>query len=154
HSPESTMPVLLEQLVTPSAQDVADLIKIYHDDPGFAGQDEARIQRFVEERLQTHSLYGGRFNGRLLAAMVVDRQSTPWRMELLCVRSLTRRRGVARRMMELIEAEAATAGQGLIATIPTGDATLLQLARKAGFHVKQVMPPATIEIEWSPLRIA
>lgn len=148
------MPVLLEQLTTPSAQDVADLIKIYRDDPGFAGQDEAHIRRLVEERLQAQSLYGGRFNGRLLAAMVVDRQSDPWRMELLCVRSLTRRRGVARRMMELIEAEAANAGRGLIATIPTGDATLLQLARKAGFHVKQVMPPATIEIEWSPLRIA
>ncbi len=147
------MPVLLEQIVTPSAQDIADLIKIYRDDPGFVGSD-ADTDVFIQRRLAALSLYGGRFNGRLLAAMVVDKQASPWRMELLCVRSLTRRRGVARHMMELIEAEAASAGQGLITTIPTGDATLLQLARKAGFHVKQVMPPATIELEWTPRQIA
>ncbi|MDY6828812.1 MAG: acetyl-CoA sensor PanZ family protein [Pseudomonadota bacterium] len=145
------MPVTVESIHEPNAEDWADLLKIYRDDPHFTGAPDA-----IEAHLRNHlddpemQLYGGRFNGRLLAAMAVRTSGDEWCLSDLCVRSITRRRGVARSMITALERNANRAGITISATIGSEDTALLQLARKAGFQVRQLVPPTQLALERHP----
>lgn len=92
------MPVFIEFPQKLSQQDLADLQLIYADlppqlaSPGDNGQ--------LSDLAQQQSLVVARFNGRLLAAAVLRRHEKSWCLSQLCVRAITRRRGVARRMFE------------------------------------------------------
>jgi ribosomal protein S18 acetylase RimI-like enzyme len=96
------MPVSLEVINRPDATDLADLEKIYADYP-------LPPLRAFENWLETQREAGammiaGRFNGRLLAALWLGSDG---RIEHLCVRGLTRRRGTARQLLQLLQTHAA-----------------------------------------------
>ena len=99
------MPVFIEYPVGLSQQDQTDLQLIYADLP------PALLAPFdsVEQLLlaaQQDGLVVARFNGRLLAAALLRKDSDSWQMSHLCVRGLTRRRGVARRLLSEVAAAA------------------------------------------------
>ncbi len=95
------MPVILEQFDENRPSDRDDLLKIYRDHPPLADTD---LEAWLVNRLQAASqqLFVGRFNGRLISAVWACKQGQHWRLHDLCVRALTRRRGVARQLLQLL----------------------------------------------------
>ena len=83
-------------------------------------------------------------------ALFVRTSGDEWCLSDLCVRSITRRRGVARSMITALERNANRAGITISATIGSEDTALLQLARKAGFQVRQLVPPTQLALERHP----
>lgn len=97
------MPVTLELIEKPSAQDTIDLEKIYNDYPLELRWND--LQTLLAEQPQRR-LYAGLFNARLLGAASVYLQDNTLIIEHLCVRTITRQRSVARDLLRLIlEAE-------------------------------------------------
>lgn len=122
------MPVTVEHLDALTDQDRADLDKLAAEsDHGRWGEEPSALR------------FGGRFNSRLLALAVLLPEGEHWRLQRLAVRELTRRRGVARRMVEAIELRAREAGaRGLAAPAPRGEQEEFALVslgfRPAGDH--------------------
>lgn len=93
------MPLIIEALPsTPDDADAADLRRILGEDWQCPVNAELRV---------------GRFNGRLLAAAVFQRDGTVWQFRQIAVRDITRRRGVGRRLLEVLQEEARAAGATL-----------------------------------------
>jgi GNAT superfamily N-acetyltransferase len=94
------MPVILELINQPDPADLADLEKIYADYPlpPVAGL----VDWLFDQRDAGKTLIAGRFNDRLLAALWLARDGDCGRIEHLCVRALTRRRGTARQLLQLL----------------------------------------------------
>lgn len=96
------MPVILELIHQPDATDLADLEKIYADYP------MPPVATFADWLFDLRdggkTLVAGRFNGRLLAALWLDQNSG--RIDHLCVRASTRRRGTARQLIQLLQQKA------------------------------------------------
>lgn len=119
------MPVILELIHQPDTADLADLEKIYADYPL---PPVATIADWLfDQRDSGKTLIAGRFNGRLLAALWLNQNSG--RIEHLCVRASTRRRGTARQLLQLLQ-QKATQFQlpGLSVTSPADlDSLWLQL---------------------------
>jgi len=93
------MPVTLELIEKPSAQDAIDLEKIYNDYPLELRWND--LQALLAEQPQRR-LYAGLFNARLLGAASVYLQDNTLIIEHLCVRAITRQRSVARDLLRLI----------------------------------------------------
>lgn len=102
------MPVFLEVITQPNDQDRSDLVKVLADWPAtlpaLHAPDEdtaAWLDGLLADA--RHTLFGGRFNGRLIAAVWLQ-QTAPGQLTLraLCVRGLTRRRGVGERLLVLL----------------------------------------------------
>ena len=55
--------------------------------------------QLIEACLRDGSLIAGRFNDRLLGAARLQRHQDVWHLSQLCVRKITRRRGVAERLV-------------------------------------------------------
>lgn len=110
------MPVLLTVVTeTPDEARREQLVKIYSDaQPERLAQADGPVsaEDFVSGILADSSkhFYCGLFNERLIAAAVVEPKSGYWQLSQLCVRSVTRRRGVGSRLLTLI-IEAARAEQ-------------------------------------------
>lgn len=85
------MKLTIERLTTLTHQDLIDLAKIW------PGQQQANWQQWISDG---KPLFAARFNERLLGAVkiVVDGQEA--RLEDLCVREVTRRRGVGLYLIE------------------------------------------------------
>jgi GNAT superfamily N-acetyltransferase len=97
------MPVILELIHQPDAADLADLEKIYSDYPL---PPVASIGDWLfDQRDAGKTLIGGRFNGRLLAALWLTQRDG--HIEHLCVRAATRRRGTARQLLQLLQQKSA-----------------------------------------------
>lgn len=94
------MPVIVETLRNPSEQDRGDLAKIYADAPDWLLAPYADAVELVERGLADGLLVAGRFNDRLLGAALVRRDAQCWHLSHLCVRKVTRHRGVGRRLVE------------------------------------------------------
>lgn len=94
------MPVRLEAITKPSPQDAIDLDKIYQDFPG-----EVTSESLQKQSDDTHVLFAGRFNDRLLGAMQVVFDGNQADIRYLCVREITRKRHVARDMLRLLLSE-------------------------------------------------
>lgn len=94
------MPVVVQHLTQPSEQDRQDLLKIYADAPQWLLPPFADAEALVTRGLAEGRLLTGRFNDRLLGAAWIERDDDTWRLSRLCVRQLTRNRGVARRLLE------------------------------------------------------
>jgi GNAT superfamily N-acetyltransferase len=102
------MPVILELIHQPDAPDLSDLEKIYADYslPGGPLPPVASIADWLfDQRDAGKTLIAGRFNGRLLGALWLNLNSG--RIEHLCVRASTRRRGTARQLLQLLQQKAA-----------------------------------------------
>ncbi|MGC4009280.1 MAG: acetyl-CoA sensor PanZ family protein [Pseudomonas sp.] len=94
------MPVVVQHLTQPSEQDRQDLLNIYADAPDWLLAPFSDAQQLVAHGLAEGRLFTGRFNDRLLGAAWIERDGDTWRLSRLCVRQLTRNRGVARRLLE------------------------------------------------------
>ena len=122
------MPVYFESAIQPSAQDLADLEKIYLDAPNWLIAPFADATALIQHGLSQSTLVTARFNSRLLGAALLEKQSERWLLSHLCVRELTRNRGVARRLLQEATRLAQEAGQELQVAIPADQPELLQLA--------------------------
>lgn len=104
------MPVYVETLTEPSTQDRIDLTKIFADAPAWLLAPHADAEALIQAALADGSLVAGRFNDRLLGAALLQRDTRHWRLSHLCVRRITRRRGVGRRIIEEARRQAHEAG--------------------------------------------
>ncbi|MEX6785914.1 acetyl-CoA sensor PanZ family protein, partial [Pseudomonas aeruginosa] len=83
------MPVIVETLAQPSAQDRLDLAKIYADAPDWLFAPHADGAALVAAGLAAGELIAGRFNDRLLGAALLRRGGDAWQLSHLCVRGIT-----------------------------------------------------------------
>lgn len=128
------MPVFLEQISTPTAEDLDDLNKIYADYPDFEQQN---INQWLINTLEgPQLLFAGRLNGRILAAIWASPSAQDWTVDQLCVRAITRRRGVARQLIELLCKEAQKRHIKLICDERTTSNEVLPILATAGFQCK------------------
>ncbi|MDB6142046.1 MAG: putative acetyltransferase [Pseudomonas sp.] len=124
------MPIVIESIHSATYQDQEDLQKIYRDAPDWllAPFDEA--QSLIEAGLSEGTLLAARFNDRLLGAARLQRNETIWHLSQLCVRKLTRRRGVAERLLVQAQKMAQEAGCELRLLAPVGHLEAQALAAK------------------------
>lgn len=125
------MPVFVEAVTEPSPQDRIDLAKIFADAPAWLLVPYADATALIEAGLADHSLIAGRFNDRLLGAALLQSGSPHWRLSHLCVRKLTRRRGVGTRILEESQRLAGEAGQYLHLAAPADQLEAQALALRA-----------------------
>lgn len=112
------MPVYVETVSQPSDQDHIDLAKIYADAPAWLFAPHADGAALVAAGVARGVLIAGRFNDRLLGAALLERFEDRWRLSHLCVRNITRRRGVARRLLDEARRRAAEANMPLYLAAP------------------------------------
>ena len=93
------MPIVVEHLEQATHQDQQDLQKIYRDAPTWLFEPFSDATQLIGECLDEGSLVAARFNDRLLGAARLQRHQNAWRLSHLCVRDITRRRGVAERLV-------------------------------------------------------
>lgn len=126
------MPVVVQHLTQPSDQDRQDLLKIYADAPGWLLAPFADAGELVARGLIEGRLFTGRFNDRLLGAAWIERGADTWRLSHLCVRQVTRHRGVARRLLEEAQRLAVLQGASLRLRAPTGQPDAVRFAEHLG----------------------
>ncbi|RJG13060.1 GNAT family N-acetyltransferase [Pseudomonas cavernicola] len=125
------MPVFVEVVSAPSAQDKRDLAKIYADAPAWLLAPYRDAETLLDSAIEQGTLIAGRFNDRLLGAALVERGELHWRLSHLCVRKLTRQRGVARRLLDETQRWAAAAGKPLHLAAPQDQLECQALAARA-----------------------
>jgi len=124
------MPVYVESVSQPSPQDLTDLAKIYADAPDWLLAPYSSADTLIAAALADGSLIAGRFNDRLLGAALLQRGDDAWRLSHLCVRKLTRKRGVGRRLLEETQRQASEAGKPLRLAAPAGHLEASALAAR------------------------
>ncbi|MEF9673916.1 acetyl-CoA sensor PanZ family protein [Pseudomonas sp. MWU13-2100] len=124
------MPIVVESLTEATYQDQQDLQKIYLDAPAWLFAPQADGQQLIEAALADGSLIAGRFNDRLLGAARLERRADLWLLSQLCVRKVTRRRGVAERLVAEAARMARLAGAQLRLLAPIGHPEAQALAAK------------------------
>ncbi|MES2821859.1 MAG: acetyl-CoA sensor PanZ family protein [Pseudomonadota bacterium] len=125
------MPVLVESVGAPSAQDLSDLAKVYADAPAWLLAPYPDAQALITAGLASGELLAGRFNDRLLGAALLQRGEQHWRLSHLCVRALTRRRGVGQRLLDEARRLALEAGKPLHLAAPVGHLESQALAARS-----------------------
>ncbi|WP_085725515.1 aspartate 1-decarboxylase autocleavage activator PanM [Pseudomonas sp. R37(2017)] len=124
------MPIIVEPLNQATAQDRQDLQKIYHDAPDWLFAPFSGQSQLIEDCLHDDTLIAGRFNDRLLGAARLQRHQDAWHLSHLCVRKITRRRGVAERLVAEARKMAAQSGKTLRLLAPAGHLEAQALAAK------------------------
>ena len=124
------MPIVVELLNQATYQDQQDLQKIYRDALDWLFAPFAGDTQLIEGCLQDGSLIAGRFNDRLLGAARLQRHHDAWHLSHLCVRKITRRRGVAERLVNEAQKMASQAGATLRLLAPAGHLEAQALAAK------------------------
>ncbi|MDR9860538.1 MULTISPECIES: acetyl-CoA sensor PanZ family protein [Pseudomonas] len=114
------MPVIVQMLEDASYQDQQDLQKIYLDAPQWLYASFSGGADLIESALADSALIAGRFNDRLLGAGRLQRHDDVWYLSHLCVRKVTRRRGVAERLLNQAQKMASQAGAELRLLAPAG----------------------------------
>lgn len=129
------MPVVVQHLIQPSEQDRQDLLNIYADAPGWLLAPFNDAQALVEQGLREGRLFAGRFNDRLLGAAWIERNESTWQLSRLCVRRVTRNRGVARRLLEEAQRFAILQGAALCLSAPAQQADAARFAGHLGLSL-------------------
>ena len=124
------MPIIVEQLNQATYQDQQDLQKIYRDAPDWLFAPFTGDVELIEDCLRDGSLIAGRFNDRLLGAARLQRHHDVWHLSHLCVRKITRRRGVAERLVSEAQKMASQSGATLRLLAPAGHLETQALAAK------------------------
>jgi ribosomal protein S18 acetylase RimI-like enzyme len=124
------MPIIVEPLNQATNQDQQDLQKIYRDAPEWLFAPFSGDAQLIEDCLQDGSLIAGRFNDRLLGAARLQRHQDVWYLSQICVRKITRRRGVAERLVTEARSMAAQSGATLCLLAPVGHLEAQALATK------------------------
>jgi ribosomal protein S18 acetylase RimI-like enzyme len=126
----TTMPIIVESLQQITPQDQQDLQKIYRDAPDWLFSPFTGDEHLIEDCLRDGSLIAGRFNDRLLGAARLQRHADVWHLSQICVRKITRRRGVAERLVHEAQRMAAQSGAILRLLAPAGHLEAQALAAK------------------------
>lgn len=109
------MPVVLREVNAQALADQPmwriDLQKIYAEaDPRrlSLGGDPLTVDDFIEQAILPADNWfaGALFNDHLIGALLVTMMPDEWQVQHLCVRAVTRRRGVGSRLMALLAAQA------------------------------------------------
>jgi ribosomal protein S18 acetylase RimI-like enzyme len=124
------MPIIVEPLNQATAQDRQDLQKIYRDAPDWLFAPFSGEAQLIEDCLRDGTLIAGRFNDRLLGAARLQRHQDAWHLSQICVRKITRRRGVAERLVAEAQKMAAQSGMTLRLLAPAGHLEAQALAAK------------------------
>ncbi|MEZ1318687.1 acetyl-CoA sensor PanZ family protein [Pseudomonas fluorescens] len=124
------MPIIVEPLNELTSQDQQDLQKIFHDAPQWLFAPFDDTAQLIASGLQDGVLIGGRFNDHLLGAARLHRRPEVWHLSHLCVRKITRRRGVAERMVNEARKMASQSGATLRLLAPAGHLEAQALAAK------------------------
>jgi ribosomal protein S18 acetylase RimI-like enzyme len=124
------MPIIVEQLNQATAQDRQDLQKIYSDAPDWLFAPFSGAAQLIDDCLRDGTLIAGRFNDRLLGAARLERHQDAWHLSQICVRKITRRRGVAERLVAEARKMAAQSGMPLHLLAPAGHLEAQALAAK------------------------
>ncbi|MGB6211784.1 acetyl-CoA sensor PanZ family protein [Pseudomonas mandelii] len=124
------MPIIVELLHEATYQDQQDLQKIYRDAPDWLFAPFSGGLQLIESCLEDGSLIAGRFNDRLLGAARLQRNHDVWHLSQICVRKITRRRGVAERMVDEARKMASQSGVTLRLLAPAGYLEAQALAAK------------------------
>lgn len=124
------MPVVVEILTEPTQQDRVDLQKIYHDAPHWLFEPYEDSQGLIDACLGDSTLIAARFNDRLLGAARLQRQESVSYLSHMCVRTVTRRRGVAERLVSEARKIAEQSGTQLRLLAPSGHLEVQALAAK------------------------
>ncbi|MEO4012280.1 acetyl-CoA sensor PanZ family protein [Pseudomonas rossensis] len=124
------MPIIVEPLNEATYQDQQDLQKIYRDAPDWLFAPFAGDLQLIESCLLDGSLIAGRFNDRLLGAARLQQHSDVWHLSQLCVRKITRRRGVAERLVNEAQKMASQSGATLRLLAPARHLEAQALAAK------------------------
>ncbi|ERO65611.1 MULTISPECIES: acetyl-CoA sensor PanZ family protein [Pseudomonas] len=130
------MPIVVQALHDASPQDQQDLRKIYQDAPDWLFAPHADAPQLIAHALGETSLLVARFNDRLLGAGYLQRHSDGWSLSHLCVRKITRRRGVAERLVSQAREMARTEGANLCLLAPAGHLEAQALAAKLRLELK------------------
>ncbi|SFC17702.1 Acetyltransferase (GNAT) domain-containing protein [Marinospirillum celere] len=116
----------------------ADLEKIYSEAESLrrSFEDQAlEAPEFVEAVLEDQDSWfaGALFNDHLIGAVLVTQSQDSWYLRHLCVREVTRRRGVGSRLMALVASSARA--KGLDVWVPGKQLTLADqmLVRRLGY---------------------
>ncbi|AMZ73135.1 MULTISPECIES: aspartate 1-decarboxylase autocleavage activator PanM [Pseudomonas] len=124
------MPIVVELITDASCQDQQDLQKIYRDAPAWLFEPFSDATQLIAQCLEEGSLIAARFNDRLLGAARLQRHQNAWCLSHLCVRNVTRRRGVAERLVSEARRMAAPSGAELHLLAPAGHLQAQALAAK------------------------
>lgn len=94
------MPIYVKKAAELNTDDIEDLKKIYADYPVKSAQD--RLQDYLAGKEHDGwTLMHARFNDRLLGALWIQEEDGKQIIQDMCVREITRGRGVGRRMTEV-----------------------------------------------------
>ena len=101
------MPISLQWLDQPSDQDKIDLEKLYNDAPkDWLSESSDKSAQWAQTQVNKgHKVALGRFNDRILCGAVLMAQSESgahayqFQVDKLCVRKITRQRGVAKQLL-------------------------------------------------------
>lgn len=126
------MPVLVEIVLRPSAQDHADLRKLYNDAPDWLLAPYSSIDALLADGIGGGRLIAGRRDGHLLGAALLSPGNTCWRLSHLCVRKTARKRGVGRRLLDEARRLAREAGLPLHLAAPKDHLESQALAARSG----------------------
>jgi len=124
------MPIVVEQLNEATRQDQQDLQKIYRDAPSWLLEPFSDATQLIRDCLEDGSLIAARFNDRLLGAARLQRHQNAWHLSQMCVRNVTRRRGVAERLVSEAQRMALQEGAQLRLLAPAGHLIAQALAAK------------------------
>ena len=130
------MPVLVEEITEPSSQDLSDLQKIYQDAPDWLIAPFGNREELIASGIAERRFLAGRFNDRLLGAAMVEKHQDGWRLSHLCVRQVTRKRGVARRLLDEAQRLAREAGCPLLLAAPRDHLESQALAARTGLPLQ------------------
>ena len=131
------MPIYLEKLDSAGGGELQDLVKIYSDYPHELAANLLSPESWLEQQFSQQQLFVGRFNGRLLAAVWAKPVSGGWQLSKLCVRDITRRRGVARQLLQRLQQEADKQGWQLQFNERQEGVDISSLLLQLGFHKEQ-----------------
>jgi len=140
HARAKAMPVYVEPLRQPSEQDRQDLAKIYADAPQWLFEPHADAQALIAAGLAAGTLIAGRFNDRLLGAALLTPGDRAWHLSHLCVRRITRQRGVGRRLLDEARRMASEAGCELRLSAPAGHLEASALAARTHLPLDPLAP--------------
>ena len=96
------MPVTVSQVDLDDPVQRADLEKIYADSPIWMRRDLSPEDFLEQWIVPCDQIWGGWFNGRILGSVGIRKTDEGQQLIGICVREVTRRRGVAFQMMELV----------------------------------------------------